>query len=183
SAEPVVLPVQENSPVTLPCRAPSSLAQREWTLNGQPAVGSEVIEQPLGLWLVATPGLQGRWECWATENGYRALLVRYSLQVLAGVEGQLPRAGVTVTTYWNQLVLVSVLLVVSVLTLVTYIGYHRSQSCWAWKRVRVGQSPPDSGEQGEIRPGPPSPGSDSRMHQTHHSGAEVNLQGSQLPLN
>ncbi|XP_060676787.1 semaphorin-4B-like isoform X2 [Hemiscyllium ocellatum] len=187
-AEPVVMSVQVNTLVTLPCRAPSSLAQRNWTLNGEPASGSEVIEQPLGLWLVATPGLQGVWECWATENGYRALLVSYSLQVSAGerpagAEGQLSRAGVTVTTYWNELVLVSVLFVVSVLTLVAYIGYHRSQSCWAWKRVRVSQSPPDSGEQEEIRPGSPSPGSDTQMHQTHHPGAEGNLQGSQLPLN
>ncbi|XP_048450699.1 semaphorin-4B-like, partial [Rhincodon typus] len=180
-AEPVLVAVLENSLVSLPCRVPSNLAQKNWTHDGERAAETEMIEQPFSLWLVATTGQQGLWECWATENGFRTLLASYTLQVgaretPAGTEGQLPWAGVAAKTYWNELLLVSTLLALSILALVGYVAYHRSKRCRSQRRARVSQIPTDDGEREEIRPGSQSPEDDTRMRQTHHSSAEGNPQ-------
>ncbi|XP_059498955.1 uncharacterized protein LOC125449736 [Stegostoma tigrinum] len=185
-AEPVMVTVPENSLVNLPCRAPSNLAQTNWTHDGERAAEAEMIEQPFSLWLVATSDRQGLWECWATENGFKALMASYMLQMgaretLAGVEGQLPWAGIAVKTYWNELVLVSTLLALSILALVAYIAYHRSERCRSRRGARVSQVPTDDGEQEEIRPGSQSPEDDTRMRQTHHSSAEGNPQDHNQP--
>ncbi|XP_067831998.1 semaphorin-4B-like isoform X2 [Heptranchias perlo] len=149
--------VHANSFVTLSCEAKSDLAQISWTHNGGVVLASELNSQPESLTFVATAGRQGRWECWATENQPKALLVSFILKIIDGpVEGPSSRNKETilfsanggqqvhtdeVKTYWSELVLVSVLFALFALVVVGWALYGHCGRLRSKGKVQEGGSP------------------------------------------
>ncbi|XP_072346686.1 semaphorin-4B-like [Scyliorhinus torazame] len=141
----IVKLVCSDSLVTLTCRANSNLAQRSWKHEGQNASMLDVTSLPTGLTFLATRQHQGRWECWATENNFRTLLVSYSLQVSGAnasppEAGQQPRADGSPQTYRSQLLLVSVLFGLFVVAVAAFAAYAHTRKLRSRRKVRAGSS-------------------------------------------
>ncbi|XP_078064516.1 semaphorin-4A-like, partial [Mustelus asterias] len=168
---PILKTVCSHSLVTLQCQASSNLARRSWTYEGQDASAVPgLTSQGTGLSFVATPERQGLWECWATENHYRALLVSYSLRVsqsavLASSEGQESRMGAAGKSYRSELVLVSVLFALSAAAVMIFALYSYSQRLRSRRKVRAGSTAEAEGNPGSgmeaapLNKGPVSNGS------------------------
>ncbi|XP_051901901.1 semaphorin-4A-like isoform X2 [Pristis pectinata] len=136
--------------VHLSCEVESRLAQLSWTRNGREVPSSGLDRQLGGIVFPATSGRQGLWECWATENGFRALVASYSLRLADGPAPG-PGADISLTasegqwshtpTYWKELVAVSVALACLVLLVA---GLALSRHCThrrAKNKVRQGSGP------------------------------------------
>ncbi|XP_067879031.1 semaphorin-4B-like isoform X2 [Heterodontus francisci] len=157
SGFPLEKAVRAHSFVSLPCKASSNLAQKSWTHNGGEVPMSELMSQPAGLGFFATTRRQGLWQCWATENHFRTLLVSYSLQIIGGsVEEPISKKESTVSlaanggpqshmdavkTYWSELVVVSVFLALFVVVVVLFAVYRYSEGLRSRGKVQEGGSP------------------------------------------
>ncbi|XP_023671119.1 semaphorin-4B-like [Paramormyrops kingsleyae] len=139
-----VIIIPANSFRILPCKQRSLLAKRHWAYN-EKANRSVYHSSDGGLVVVGRADSTETYECWSEEGGFRQLLANYCVRAEVRAEGpaghsrnswlggsslDLPDEArstqVAVKTYWNELVIVCVLLGASLLLLSLLAVYrHR----------------------------------------------------------
>ncbi|XP_041035717.1 semaphorin-4B-like [Carcharodon carcharias] len=187
---PLVEKVRANSLVNLRCQANSNLARKSWTHKGAEPLTSGLIPQPSGLSFVVTAEHQGLWECWATENQFRVLLVSYSLQITDPAlweanQGLQSHTNPALKTYWSELVVVSVLFVLFAVLVAAFALRSYSERLRSRCKVRAGasakaESGPVSGsclETAPLNKGPVSNGSYQNLQD--EEGGAVSAGGEQ----
>ncbi|XP_039629262.1 sema domain, immunoglobulin domain (Ig), transmembrane domain (TM) and short cytoplasmic domain, (semaphorin) 4Ba [Polypterus senegalus] len=130
----------------LPCYLRSNLARRLWVYNAS-ANNSTYSSPDGGLVVVASVNGQETYECWSIENNFQQLLANYcveaekSLEVLTTDRPKTPAtlektyilpsnehsAQTEVRTYWNELLIVCILLGATIICFSLFFIYrHRS---------------------------------------------------------